>query len=760
MIGQELSAEPPPPAETPPAEPPMVWSDYSNRPTTTFEPGSNIRRKEILKDLKGDDKLRYDSDIKAVNILLLGLPVDIYTLINHYQIAKFTSKPGESIHSYYRRFAKLINDMNMILMTMTPMQIHTKFVNHLRPEGSRLITAAKQARNLHKTKKRKCQLGVGHLLKGRHTRDDRATPLILTEAVPLLMGLVYSPEPSILMEVARKGRPRMIGTVSSPSISNTTKSTRKMNLSIFTSKLMLAPRSARAFFTDKDPIRHGRVKLPGSPSFWDKFLWMAVDHSSLSFTDEAAFLSFSLCERISFRTFDSFGIRIIASKTGSLEGKGTLNDLEGWYKVGDSKSPGLYVVRASPTFEFSPLIVVLALSAEGGDANHIRTLGDYSKPSHKGYRNTIKLPVGNNVVPLRSDTIRKIHHQMGGSYYSFPCSIISIGKDRNTPQRYPDVSTTLRRISLRSMDSFQGLTPKSPSLWHPSLASDLNFYDHVPFHLKCKIDCAVGGEKERNDNDDMEADGGINRTHTEMQLKEAEKETEAVNETKNKPIKRDEGEETAKASSSQPVGYLKHRINEKLIEGLVDIHRRPKMHERPSRPRIQHYVMPLSTYMKLADERPAETDIRLFLASHSYIYPLGIAEDMLVDVVGYVYHVDFVILDIKKDEKRPFILGTPFLTTAKAVIKFDKGTITLRSEKSKISFHRIPESLCKVEKGTKNDIELIALTMTMNRLVLEWEEKIKLHQEKEIKFDQWRSKNFINKHPALVKVKNIMDDKG
>ncbi|GJS97008.1 zinc finger, CCHC-type containing protein [Tanacetum coccineum] len=40
-----------------------------------------------------------------------------------------------------------------------------------------------------------------------------------------------------------------------------------------------------------------------------------------------------------------------------------------------------------------------------GDVNPIRTLGDYSKPSHEGYRNTIELPVGNNVVPLRSDTI-------------------------------------------------------------------------------------------------------------------------------------------------------------------------------------------------------------------------------------------------------------------------------------------------------------------------------------------------------------------
>ncbi|GJX94358.1 hypothetical protein Tco_0348944 [Tanacetum coccineum] len=113
-----------------------------------------------------------------------------------------------------------------------------------------------------------------------------------------------------------------------------------------------------------------------------------------------------------------------------------------------------------------------------GDENPIRTLGDYSKPSHEGYRNTIELPVGNNVVPLRSDTIRlvqngclflrfsrgskqtikislnlwthltlmRIHHHIGGYYYTFPCLILSIEKDRKTPQRYPDVPTTSWRI--------------------------------------------------------------------------------------------------------------------------------------------------------------------------------------------------------------------------------------------------------------------------------------------------------------------------
>ncbi|GJT36142.1 hypothetical protein Tco_0926561 [Tanacetum coccineum] len=47
--------------------------------------------------------------------------------------------------------------------------------------------------------------------------------------------------------------------------------------------------------------------------------------------------------------------------------------------------------------------------------NPNRTLRDYSRPSHEGYRNTIELPDGNNVVPLRSDTIRLV--QNGCSFH-------------------------------------------------------------------------------------------------------------------------------------------------------------------------------------------------------------------------------------------------------------------------------------------------------------------------------------------------------
>nr|GEY64584.1 hypothetical protein [Tanacetum cinerariifolium] len=79
-------------------------------------------------------------------------------------------------------------------------------------------------------------------------------------------------------------------------------------------------------------------------------------------------------------------------------------------------------------------------------------------------------------------------------------------------------------------------------------------------------------------------------------------------------------------------------------------------------------VMPLSIYNRLTNEKPVGTNITLFIASHSYIFQIGIAEDVLVEIASYVYLIDFMILDVKEDKKKPFILGTPFLTTAKVEI--------------------------------------------------------------------------------------------
>nr|GEX51986.1 integrase, catalytic region, zinc finger, CCHC-type, peptidase aspartic, catalytic [Tanacetum cinerariifolium] len=108
-------------------------------------PQFGLERPRVYSDLSPEEKDRYNADIWVTNILLQGLPKDIYTLINHYTDAKdiWDNHKGESIHDYYVQFTKLINDMRNIKMTMSRMQLNSKFVNNMLPEWGRFVTAVK-----------------------------------------------------------------------------------------------------------------------------------------------------------------------------------------------------------------------------------------------------------------------------------------------------------------------------------------------------------------------------------------------------------------------------------------------------------------------------------------------------------------------------------------------------------------------------------------------------------------------------------------
>ncbi|GKC83928.1 hypothetical protein Tco_1139645 [Tanacetum coccineum] len=62
---------------------------------------------------------------------------------------KFSHVKGETLYQYYLRVALLINDMNIIQMTMQPVQVNTKFLNILPLEWSKFMTDVKLARDLH-----------------------------------------------------------------------------------------------------------------------------------------------------------------------------------------------------------------------------------------------------------------------------------------------------------------------------------------------------------------------------------------------------------------------------------------------------------------------------------------------------------------------------------------------------------------------------------------------------------------------------------
>ncbi|GKC39191.1 hypothetical protein Tco_1051575 [Tanacetum coccineum] len=149
---------------------PLIWP--------TVEENGVIRTKKYA-ELSAATKIQADCDMKATNIILQGLPADIYSLMNHHRVAKdlwervqllmqgtsltkqerecklydafdkFTHIKGESLHTYYFQFTHLINDMNIYKLKMEQFQVNTKFLNSLPPEWSKFMTDVKLVKDLH-----------------------------------------------------------------------------------------------------------------------------------------------------------------------------------------------------------------------------------------------------------------------------------------------------------------------------------------------------------------------------------------------------------------------------------------------------------------------------------------------------------------------------------------------------------------------------------------------------------------------------------
>ncbi|GJR14043.1 retrovirus-related pol polyprotein from transposon TNT 1-94 [Tanacetum coccineum] len=132
-----------------------------------------------------------DCDIKAINIILQGLPTEIYALVSQHRVVyalvsnhkvakelweriqllmqgtsltkqerecklydefdKFAYKKGETLREFYLRFSLLLNDMNIYNMKLEQFQVNTKFLNTLPPEWSKFVTDVKLVRDLHTT---------------------------------------------------------------------------------------------------------------------------------------------------------------------------------------------------------------------------------------------------------------------------------------------------------------------------------------------------------------------------------------------------------------------------------------------------------------------------------------------------------------------------------------------------------------------------------------------------------------------------------
>ncbi|GJT56491.1 homeodomain-like protein [Tanacetum coccineum] len=135
--------------------------------------------------------------------------------------------------------------------------------------------------------------------------------------------------------------------------------------------------------------------------------------------------------------------------------------------------------------------------------------------------------------------------------------------------------------------------------------------------------------------------------------------------------------------------------------------------------------MPLLTYLNLGLGELGHTKLTVELADRTVKYPKGIAENVLVRIGKFTFHVDFIILDMPEDIKVTLILRRPFLSNTSAKIDIYKRKITLRVEEEKIVFISVKHAsslikrvyMLSLRERMELDLEarLIGETLVLNR---------------------------------------------
>ncbi|GJW13472.1 hypothetical protein Tco_0017605 [Tanacetum coccineum] len=151
---------------------PLIWPSIEE---------NRVTRPKKYYELSATEAIQADCDIKATNIILQGLPPEVYALVSNHKVAKelwariqllmqgtslmkkeikcklydefnkFAYKKRETLREFYLRFSLLLNDMSIYNMKLEQLQVNTKFLNTLLPEWNKFVTDVKLVRDLHTT---------------------------------------------------------------------------------------------------------------------------------------------------------------------------------------------------------------------------------------------------------------------------------------------------------------------------------------------------------------------------------------------------------------------------------------------------------------------------------------------------------------------------------------------------------------------------------------------------------------------------------
>ncbi|GJU36249.1 retrovirus-related pol polyprotein from transposon TNT 1-94 [Tanacetum coccineum] len=168
----------------------LIWRSIQNGPTPhpqiTMTEGQGDDAVQVTRDKQDEEFTEIENnkelaDIQATNILSQGLPRHVFNILNQTRTGKeiwdnvellmkgsgkslqqqkeelfdeyerFRAIGNESIHDYFVRFHKLINDMKITQLNIPTHQMNTKFVNNLPPYWAKYVTNVKNNKDISAT---------------------------------------------------------------------------------------------------------------------------------------------------------------------------------------------------------------------------------------------------------------------------------------------------------------------------------------------------------------------------------------------------------------------------------------------------------------------------------------------------------------------------------------------------------------------------------------------------------------------------------
>ncbi|GKB42283.1 hypothetical protein Tco_0887225 [Tanacetum coccineum] len=122
---------------------PLIWPRIEE---------NGVTRTKKYEELSAAEKIQADCDLKETNISLQGLPLDVYSLVNHHRVAKDLWEIIQllmqgTLLTKQERECKLYDAFDKF----AHIKVNTKFLKSLPLEWSTFVTDVKLVRDLHTT---------------------------------------------------------------------------------------------------------------------------------------------------------------------------------------------------------------------------------------------------------------------------------------------------------------------------------------------------------------------------------------------------------------------------------------------------------------------------------------------------------------------------------------------------------------------------------------------------------------------------------